>query len=348
MILSKVYDKLSKQMFLIDSGACGNFLPVSDDQAEEVESHFYDASGNPIKCFGNVTLDVDIGFGKMSDVFCICAIEQPILGFEFLRNHKITLDASTCFLKCEDSKKQVNTLQGQINSYDFFPAHEIKCTNLLQNILVFQLPKKLKQSAISSDQKALKVYAVLLALAQFYAPLIPNLFRKLVPLYDMIKGKRSSQSLLKWTPELVKSFEGAKDCLANYTALAFPAAHANISFVTDASNDAAGAVLQQEIDGVVQPLVFFSRIFSRIAQKYAAFDKELTAIVMALKHFCYFLALRNFTIYTDHKPIVAALNSESDRENARQARQLAYISEFTTDVRDLPGTSNIVADTLSL
>ena len=104
MILSKVYDKLPKQMFLIDSGACGNFLPVSDDQAEEVESYFYDASGNPIKCFGNVTLDVDIGFGKMSDVFCICAIEQPILGFEFLRNHKITLDASTCSLKCEDSK----------------------------------------------------------------------------------------------------------------------------------------------------------------------------------------------------------------------------------------------------
>ena len=55
----------------------------------------------------------------------------------------------------------------------------------------------------------LKVYAVLLALAQFYAPSIPNLFRKLVPLYDMIKGKRSLQSLLKWTPELVKSFEGA-------------------------------------------------------------------------------------------------------------------------------------------
>ena len=142
MILPKVYDKLSKQMFLIDSGACGNFLPVSDDQAEEVESHFYDASGNPIKCFGNVTLDVDIGFGKISDVFCICAIEQPILGFEFLQNHKITLDASTCFLKCENSKKQVNTLQGPINSYDFFPAHEIRCTGLLQGVLVFQLQKK--------------------------------------------------------------------------------------------------------------------------------------------------------------------------------------------------------------
>ena len=68
-------------MYLIDSGAFGKFLPASDDQTEEVESHFYDAPGNPIKCFGNVTLDVDIGFGKMSDVFCICAIEPPNFGF---------------------------------------------------------------------------------------------------------------------------------------------------------------------------------------------------------------------------------------------------------------------------
>ena len=53
---------------------------------------------------------------------------------------------------------------------------------------------------------------------------------------------------------------------------------------------------------------------------------------MALKHFRYFLKLQNFTIYPDQKLIVAALNSKSDRENARQARQLAYTSEFTTDI----------------
>ena len=50
-------------------------------------------------------------------------------------------------------------------------------------------------------------------------------------------------------------------------------------------------------------------------------------------------------MYTDQKPIAAALNFESDRENARQAHQIAYISEFTTDIRHLPVTSNIAADT---
>ena len=130
-ILPRVYDKLSKQMFLIDGGNC-NFLPASNDQTEEVESHFYDTSGNPIKCFGNMTLNVDIGLRNMSDVFCICVIEKPSLGFEFLQNHKITFDASTSSQKWEDSKKQVNTLQGSIDSYDTFPTPESKYTKFLQ------------------------------------------------------------------------------------------------------------------------------------------------------------------------------------------------------------------------
>ena len=115
----------------------------------------------------------------------------------------------------------------------------------------------------------------------------------------------------------------------------------------DASNASAGAVLQQEVDGVIQSLGFFSRIFSRTELKYAAFDRELTAIVMALKNFRYFVEACEFTIYTDHKPIVNALQSDADRENAWQARHLAHISEYTTDVQHLPGSSNIVADALS-
>ena len=87
-------------------------------------------------------------------------------------------------------------------------------------------------------------------------------------------------------------------------------------------------------------------MFSRIERKYSAFDRELTAIVKALKHIRYFLESREFTIYTDYKPIIEALLSEADRDNARQARQLAYISEYTADVQHLSGTSNIVADAL--
>ena len=182
---------------------------------------------------------------------------------------------------------------------------------------------------------------------QFYSPSIPCLSHKLAPLYDMIKGKRYSQSMLKWTDELKKAFEASKDFLENFTALTFPAPNAKISLVTDASDDAAGAVLQQEVNNNIQPLGFFSKVFSRIERKYSAFDRELTAIVKALKHFRYFLEGREFTIYTDHKTIIDDSISEADCDNARQAGQLAYVSKYPTDIQHLSGTSNIVADALS-
>ncbi|MFN9906525.1 MAG: hypothetical protein ACK56F_10430, partial [bacterium] len=34
-------------------------------------------------------------------------------------------------------------------------------------------------------------------------------------------------------------------------------------------------------------------------------------------------------------------------QSARQQRHLAYISEFTTDIRHTPGSENVVADALS-
>jgi hypothetical protein len=34
-------------------------------------------------------------------------------------------------------------------------------------------------------------------------------------------------------------------------------------------------------------------------------------------------------------------------QSARQQRHLAYISEFTTDIRHIPGSENVVADALS-
>ena len=56
---------------------------------------------------------------------------------------------------------------------------------------------------------------------------------------------------------------------------------------------------------------------------------------------------RNFTVFTDHKPIIAALKKSSDSVSGRQSRQLATITEATTDVRHVAGKDNVVADALS-
>jgi cleavage and polyadenylation specificity factor subunit 1 len=56
---------------------------------------------------------------------------------------------------------------------------------------------------------------------------------------------------------------------------------------------------------------------------------------------------RHFKLFTDHKPLVAAMVRISPPWSARQQRHLAYISEFTTNLVHMPGVENVVADALS-
>ena len=56
---------------------------------------------------------------------------------------------------------------------------------------------------------------------------------------------------------------------------------------------------------------------------------------------------RVFKIVTDHKPLTYAFGQKSEKASPRQQRQLSYISQFSTDIEFIPGTSNVVVDPLS-
>ena len=95
------------------------------------------------------------------------------------------------------------------------------------------------------------------------------------------------------------------------------------------------------------PLAYFSRKLNLAQQKYSTFDRELRAIYLSIRHFCYFVEDRNFFIVTDHKPLTYAIPARSTNHSPRQARQLDYISQFTSDVLHLPGSANNAADAIS-
>ena len=56
---------------------------------------------------------------------------------------------------------------------------------------------------------------------------------------------------------------------------------------------------------------------------------------------------RAFTLFTDHKPLTFALHKVWEPWSARQSRHLSYVAEFTTNIQQVPGADNVVADTLS-
>ncbi|GFX92598.1 retrovirus-related Pol polyprotein from transposon 17.6 [Trichonephila clavipes] len=138
-----------------------------------------------------------------------------------------------------------------------------------------------------------------------------------------------------------------KQALADAALLAHPSPSAPLALHVDASDYAIGGALHQVVDSELQPLAFFSRKLTSSEKSYSAYDRELLAIYSAIRHFRYMLEARDFTVFTDHKPLTYAFRQKSDKCSPRQIRQLDFISQFTTNIVHIPGSDNIAADVLS-
>nr|VZI14111.1 unnamed protein product [Spirometra erinaceieuropaei] len=183
-----------------------------------------------------------------------------------------------------------------------------------------------------------------LGMMNFYRRFLPNCADLMLPLTNMLSGPKGS---LELTGEALTAFERIKNSLADATLLTHPAPEAQLSLMVDASTVAVGAVLQQHLAGSTQPLAFFSKKLLPAETRYSTFGRELLAIYLAVKHFRHSLAGRDFTVFTDHKPLTFALRSHTDKLNPREIRQLDYISQFTSGIRHIDGSRNEVADALS-
>lgn len=211
---------------------------------------------------------------------------------------------------------------------------------------VVPLPDKV--SAITQFPRPLAVKGLeeFVGMVNFYHRFVPKAANLMRPLYQALAGKKRPR-LLDWTPEMTSAFEATKAALANAVMLAHPAPDAKISLTTDASAVAVGGVLQQYCKGMWQPLAFFSRQLRPPELKYSAFDRELLALYLAIRHFRYFLEGRAFTAFTDHMPLTQAMSMVKDPWSSRQQRHISYISEYTTDIQHVSGKNNQVADALS-
>ena len=152
---------------------------------------------------------------------------------------------------------------------------------------------------------------------------------------------------MKWDQNAESAFSESKQILANDTLLVQPDPTAQINITCDASDVAVGGVLQQYLNGMWQPLLFFSKKLNPAETRYSAFDRELLALYATIKHFRHNLEGGNFFVNTDHKPLRFVMSSVTERASLRQTRHLAFIAEFTTDIRYVKGKTNFVADALS-
>ena len=127
---------------------------------------------------------------------------------------------------------------------------------------------------------------------------------------------------LHWTENANVAFTESKQILANATLLVHPIPLAPLNITCDASN------------------------FAPAETRYSAFNPELLAVYATIRHFRHNLQGIEFFVNTDHKPLTYVMNSTTERPSLRHTRHLAFIAEFTTDIRYVKGETNFVADAL--
>nr|VZI40111.1 unnamed protein product [Spirometra erinaceieuropaei] len=171
-----------------------------------------------------------------------------------------------------------------------------------------------------------------LGMVNFYRPFLPNCADLMLPLTNLLSGPKGP---LELRGHALTAFERIKASLADATLLTHPAPEAPLSSPPKRINDST------------RPLAFFSKKLSPAETRYSTFGRELLDIYLAVKHFPHFFEGRDFTIFTDHKPLTFAIRSHSDKYNPREISHLDYISQFTTNIRHIDGPKNAVADMLS-
>lgn len=167
----------------------------------------------------------------------------------------------------------------------------------------------------------------------YYRRCIPHAAHQQAPLNELVgNSKKNDKRKVPWTPELETAFETCKQNLCEATMLAHPAPDLELALVTDASDTAVGAVLEQNFNGIWRPLGFYSSKLLKSEKAYSTYDRKLLAIYKAVKYFRHMLEARHFVIKTDHKPLIYAFSQRPEKASPRQLRNLDFISQFTTDI----------------
>ena len=145
--------------------------------------------------------------------------------------------------------------------------------------------------------------------------------------------------------ECEKSFRVLKQRFTTPPVLVAPRDEGHFVLDTDASDQALGAVLQQEQDAELKVIAYASRALSDAERRYCITRKELLGIVYGLKKYRQHLLGRPITIWTDHAALTFLMRTPEPI--GQQGRWLDLIGEFNFTIQHRPGRVHSNSDALS-
>ena len=108
---------------------------------------------------------------------------------------------------------------------------------------------------------------------------------------------------------------------------------------------ALGAVLLQKYDGQLFPVSFASRKLNSAERNYSTIERECLAVVWAIKKFTIYVYGVEFTLQTDHQPLVYI--DKSKFLNDRIMRWAMFLQNCVIKFQCIKDSDNVGADFMS-
>nr|GEV22261.1 Ty3/gypsy retrotransposon protein [Tanacetum cinerariifolium] len=160
-------------------------------------------------------------------------------------------------------------------------------------------------------------------------------------IYEMMK-RSVKKDCFGWNEEAQIAFDMLKGALSSAPVLALPDPTKQFVLEKDASEGGLGTVLMQER----HPVSFFSRAISPRQSALSVYEKELLAIMMAVKQWHYYLITSPFVIRTDQRSLKHLLTQKVT--TPLQHKWLAKLMGYDYVIEYKKGRENVIADALSL
>ena len=183
-----------------------------------------------------------------------------------------------------------------------------------------------------------------LGFCNFYQKFIAGYATLAKPLTRLTK----QHTVWQWTTTHADAFNALKVCFTTVPVLIQLDCSCPFHVCTNASLVAIGVELKQMNQvGEMHPCTFFSRALNLAEHNYDIYDCELLAVIAALQHWCTYLlgATHPCEIHTDHKNLLYF--KQPHKLMRCQAYWFAYLQEYNLCLVHVPGSMNVIANTLS-
>jgi hypothetical protein len=190
----------------------------------------------------------------------------------------------------------------------------------------------------STNLRALRRF---IGMTTFYARFIPNYSNHAAVLHALKK----KGAKFVWTEEHQLAFDSLKQALSEAPVLQDPDFKKEFVLVTDASDLAISAALNQRVGEGLAPISYYSQLMAPAECNYSIYEKECLAVLFGCEKCRSYLEHQQFELQCDNLALCWLLKRV--KKIGRLGRWVLRLAPFKFKVVHTKGTENVVAEGFS-